>query len=265
MTPAGKSNPACPSPRAANNPAAETMPNKKAQQNSGRSEHGNMLFIILLAVVLVGLLTAAIMNSGSGENSNIDRETLIIKTSEVQRYAAEIERAVQFIMQNGKISESDIRFAHPDNNADYGDLSADTDPSDQVFSPSGGGAAFRAPPEGINDGSSWEFLGTTHLPGVGSDKADLIMILPGVTAAFCDRINELNNQTAVPVDKVDCLYPGAAGRFDNGTQFSAVPNTVDESTFEQDPTINAARTAIEACVICSADSKRYYYHVLMAR
>ena len=145
----------------------------KADKDFRSGERGNLLFMILIAVVLVGLLTAAIQSSSRPEGANIDSEALVIKASEVQRYASELERAILFIMQNGK-SESDIRFAHSDAHADYGDLSADGDPTDQVFHRLGGAAEYRAPPVDISDGSAWEFYGGTHLPGVGSDRADLV-------------------------------------------------------------------------------------------
>lgn len=237
-------------------------------------ERGNMLFMILIAVVLIGLLTAAIMNSGQPESAHIDNETLIIRTSEVQRYASELERAVLFVIQNN-ISESDIRFAHPDAHSDYGDLSADVDPSDQVFHRFGGAANYRAPPDDINDGSAWEFYGGTHLPGVGSSRADLVAVLPNVKQQFCDKINELAGQTGTPADTGpaaaagndpgDCIHIGALGRFDDGQQFYTTINTVNEASFEQDPVASAAYTAPQACVICALDSSNHFYHVLLAR
>lgn len=240
-----------------------------------------MLFIILIAIVLIGALSAA-MTSGGPENSNIDKENLAIRASEVQRYASELERAILFIHNNG-FSESDFRFSHPDAHTDYGDLNADTNKADQVFHKSGGGAAYRAPPADINDGSPWEFYGGTHFPGVGSDRAELIAVLPHVTPQFCDKINALNNQTGTPADTGttsagginpgSCLNIGAAGRFDNGQQFYATANTVNESSFEQDPVETAAYTALQACVVCSMDTNStngitdeyHFYHVLLAR
>ncbi len=239
-----------------------------------KKERGNMLFIILLAIVLIGVLTAAIQRTNRPEGANIDKETLTIRASEVQRTASELERAVLFIMQNGK-SESDIRFAHPDAPSDYGDLNADSDPSDQVFHRLGGAANYPAPPKDVNDGSKWEFYGGTSLPGVGSDKADLIAVLPRITQQFCDKLNEINGQHGMPMDTGgssaggaspgDCLDLGPAGRFNDAQQFYTTPNTVDESTFEQDPATNAPYTAKQACVRCSRDSENYFYSVLLAR
>ncbi len=238
------------------------------------SEGGNILFMVLIAVALIGLLTAAIMNSGGSENASIDDETLVIRASEVQRHASELERAVMFIVHNGK-SESDIRFSHPDAPSSYGDLSADTDKTDQIFHQDGGGASYKAPPEDVNDGSAWEFYGGTSVPGVGSDKPDLVAVLPNVTQQFCNRINKLANQTGTPEDTGsglasganagECINQGVNGRFRDAQQYYVIPNTVDESTFEQDPEISEARPALQACVHCAEGNQNHYYQVLLAR
>lgn len=240
-----------------------------------KTEQGNVLFIILIAVVLIGLLTAAIQSTSNTDGANIDNETLAIRTSEAQQYAGELERAVRFIMENGK-SESDIRFAHPDAHADYGDLSADADPSDQVFSAAGGAAAYRSPPAGINDGSAWEFYGGTAIPGMGTSAPDLIAVLPNVTPEFCERINILNGQTGAPADTGttaaagnnpgDCVNIGSNGRFSDSRQFYTTPkNTVDEASFAQNPNTSAVQPAPQACVRCDIGPARHFYHVLLAR
>jgi hypothetical protein len=236
-----------------------------------------MLFIILIAVALIGSLTAAIMSTSDPESANIDDETLVLRASEIQRHASEVERAVLYIMQDGK-SEADLRFAHPDAHADYGDWSADPDLTDQVFHPDGGAATYRNPPNGIqtSTGGDWEFYGATDLPGVGSDRPDLIALLPNVTQQFCDAINKINNQSGTPTDTgsgsvsgttaADCIYQGDAGRFDDTQQFFDVtPNTTDETTFAQDPEISQPLTATQACVRCASTGANHVYHVLMSR
>lgn len=254
------------------------FPHTPPSRRSG--ERGNILFIILIAIVLIGALTAAVLSTSRPEGAGIDKETLVLRATDVQRTAAELERAVRFIMQNG-YSETALRFAHPDAPADYGDIAAQ--PERQIFSRQGGGAQYRQPPDGINDGSPWEFYAGTHLPGAGSDAADLIAVLPYVTKEFCEKINELNQQPATPADTGtgapgganpgDCLQIGPLGRFDDTQQYYATPNTVDETTFAQDPAISKARPALQACVQCSRDTdgdsstadEYHFYHVLLAR
>ncbi|MCB9988168.1 MAG: hypothetical protein H6868_02405 [Rhodospirillales bacterium] len=218
-------------------------------------ESGNVIFFILLAIVLIGLVTAA-LRSGGDEGSNIDRENLVIKTTQVRQYAGELERAVVFVMQNG-ISEVDIRFAHPDAPSDYGDITVN--PTNQVFGRTGGGAEYRQPPSGLNDGSNWEFYGGTHMPDVGSSRAELIAVMPNVTQEFCDKINEMDGYDSAvqPTDGGTCLYSGTSGRFGDATQFSGAPNTTTEATFTVKP-------AMQGCVEC-ADNSLHFFHVLMAR
>ena len=250
-----------------------------------KGERGNILFMILIAVALIGILTAAVSRTNQPSGATIDNETLLLRTSEVQRYASELERAVNYVMQNG-LSEADIRFAHFDAHADYGDLSADADKRDQIFASEGGGANYRSPPSNVNDGSAWEFYGGTHIPGMGrSDRAELVAVLPHVTQAFCDKINEQNDQTgtmaddggsaAGAVNAGSCVNLGAIGRFDDTTQFYTTINTMDEdsASFEHDATTSAARPAPQGCVVCSVDTngangtsdELHFYHVLMTR
>jgi len=250
-----------------------------------QDERGNILFMILIAVALIGLLTAAISQTNRPDGANIDKEALVLRVSEVQRYASELERAITFIMQNG-VSESDIRFSHYNAHADYGDLAADTDKRDQVFDREGGGANYRDAPSNINDGSAWEFYGGTHIPGMGrSDRAELVAVLPHVSQAFCDKINDVNGQTgtmtddggssATALNAGSCVNLGALGRFDDSTQFYATINTMDETSgsFVHDNNTSAARPAAQGCVVCSVDTnsangttdERHFYHVLMTR
>ncbi len=221
--------------------------------DTDNTESGNVFFFLLLAIALIGIVTAA-LRAGSDENANIDKETMVLKTKMVREYANELERAVVFVMQN-EVSEVDIRFAHPDASVDYGDI--DTDPEHQIFNRSGGGAMYREAPSGINDGSLWEFYGQTHMPEVGSSRAELLAVLPNVTEEFCDAVNAQYGYTGQPADTATCLNAGASGRFDDGTQFAGAPNTTDEASFSITP-------AMQGCVICD-DSSRHFFHVLMAR
>tara|TARA_B100001778_G_scaffold317188_1_gene304692 strand:- start:11 stop:706 length:696 start_codon:yes stop_codon:yes gene_type:complete len=222
-----------------------------------QTEKGNVLFIVLLAIVLIGALTLAVQQSG--HDANIDKEKLIIRIAEVRRYTAELERGITFILQNGH-SESDIRFAHPDADPDYGDLSADTDKSDQMFDRLGGAAQYREPPPGINDGSAWEFYGHTALPEVGTSAADLIAVLPNVTQSFCESYNKtLGYDEAVqPEDTGTCIYNAASSRFDDGTQFYSSPNAVTDGSF-------TLRPSLSGCVQCTSDNTYHVFHVLMVR
>lgn len=225
------------------------------------SESGNVILFILIAVVLIGLVTAAMRSTGFGD-ATIDPEQLTVNVTRVKQYASELENAVVIILTNGA-SEEDIRFAHPDAPADYGN-NYNVTPAAQAFSPKGGGAEYRTAPAGIqNTAAPWEFFGHTAIPGAGGSRAELVAVLPDVTQAFCDKINSMNGQTATPTDsggaQTACVYGGDPLRFDGGTLYDdTTTNTTDAGSFTVVP-------AMEACVSCAVDGKLYFYRVLHAR
>lgn len=138
-----------------------------------------------------------------------------------------------------------------------------TTPENQVFDATGGQARYQAPPTGVNDGSNWEFVASTDIPQVGSDRAELLAVLPNVTEAFCQQVNLQLGFTAgtQPTDpgtgSPACLKGGSTERF-TGTYEDATPNVLDDTSFSKLP-------ALQACVLCGSDSSYNYYYVLIAR
>ena len=224
-------------------------------------ESGNVIVFILMAVVLIGVVTAAI-RSGGGERANIDQEQLVIRAAEVRQHASEFERAVAYLIQSG-VSEYDIRFAHGNAPSTYGTVS-DT-PEHQAFSRAGGGAEYRTPAPGLQvTPGPWEFYGNTALPQAGSARADLVAVLPDVTPEFCAEINKGANLTgATPVDDgagdSNCVHSGSALRFSSSSQYTeASPNTMDEGSFSSLP-------APQGCVSCTGAGGLHFYHMLLSR
>jgi hypothetical protein len=231
------------------------------KQSKSQEEAGSLLLYILIGIVLIGALTIALRNSGSG-TGNIDKEDLILKAGQVQRYGSELAASVTETLSNSVISETTIRFAHPDAPVEYGDITGN--PPSEVFSKEGGKANYRQPPLNVNDGSPWEFYATTSIPQVGSDRTELIAVLPNVTEAFCEVINNQLGFTkgTQPTDSAtgstpDCIQGSASDRF-TGSYNDASPNTLDDTTFSRLP-------ALQACVYCASGSTYNYYYVLMAR
>lgn len=159
-------------------------------------QSGNILIYILGAIFLLGILIV-ITKGNYQPGTGIDAEAVVIKVSEVRRYASELERGVQFVMQNG-ISETDIRFAHPNAASAYGTYG--TNPKAEIFHPQGGGVEWKDPPSGVQvSAKPWYFIGANAAKGSGStcnqsSCSDLIAFLPDVTQAFCIQVN---NSTGV--------------------------------------------------------------------
>ena len=229
-----------------------------------QEQRGNVIFMILLAVVMIGYLTVAVMNSGTSDSVQVDDEIFAVKASQIRGYFGTLERGVNYMLQNGA-SPSQIRFAHPRADNDYGDLSSAPDVTVQMFAPEGGGAPYRRAPSDITEGEAWEFYGTSAAPAVGSGEADLMVVLPNVRADFCAYFNQINGQPDVLNDTGACVDAGAAGRFSDSTQFSSSPNTFEEAGFTQDSVRSIVAPAPQACVYCGSDAQYHIYHVLYAR
>ncbi len=232
------------------------MPHSLPHSHALKRQNGNVLLIILIAIALIAALIAAIQGTSSN-NAHIDRETLILHASQVRQYANEMERGIHFIFQNS-ISESDIRFSHPLAATAYGDLSADTDKSDQMFAREGGGVQYKNPPVGVNNGDAWEFYGQTALPSVGSDEAELVAVLPNVTEGFCSVVNKSLGYEGQPEDTSSCIKAANSKRFGDGEQFSSSPDEVEETSFSSLP-------AKEGCVQCTNDGNYHYFYTLISR
>lgn len=225
------------------------------------SQCGSILVYILLGIVLLGALTVALRNTNGGGSNDIDTENMIIKAGQVQRDASALATAVNDLLANG-VSEADIRFAHDDAPTEYGNIT--DNPTNQVFGKEGAKAVYKKPPEGVNDGSPWEFFGSSRIVQIGSDRAELIAVLPNVTESFCKAIDkQLGFDPATqPTDNAtgsspDCVMGTSSDRF-TGTFGDLSPNLLDAATFSKLP-------ALQACVYCASGSSYNYYYVLLAR
>jgi len=211
---------------------------------------GNVLFLIMIAIILIAALTYAISHSERGDG-NLSREQTAIRAAKVVSFATDIKRAVDNLFRSGK-SESSISFAASQLTG-YG--TADTAPANEVFNIAGGGVGWSDVPDGTNDGSQWEFYGFTAVPNVGTAEADLIMVLPNVTQKFCQAYNEKAGfaaGAAIPSD-TDACVSDTAQRFSGTFATDSDINTFDMATF---PATDKPYPA--ACVACGTSYQAYY-------
>ncbi len=227
-------------------------------------QKGNVLFIILLAIAMLGMLTAVVTQMTSSDMKGPDAERLGLKANEVLQYAESLKAGVERVYVQGRRSESEIRFAHPDLDASYGDVSS-LDPEQMVFHTRGGGVDYRDPPIGVNDGSAWFFTGSSCIPligtgtatdctGSGAASAELLAILPNITEEFCTALRKRLGRTgSIPQDS-DTAYDSSDEHFAGSFSAShAIANLDGHSTgcFEGDTT--------------PASGSYHFYKVLLAR
>jgi len=230
-------------------------------------ERGNVLWFILIAVALIGILTAVVSRSGSSVDQTGGYEQKNISISKLLRYAKSLEAAVQNMKLN-TISENDISFANDVTSTDYTNSSCDAAadqswPSCLLFDERGAGLVYQNFPD-LNDGSDWIFTGAVNVGtsddpvgtyGSGSGN-DLIMLLPNASTALCTQLNTqygIGTAGTIPVDTTGIDSTAFTGSYSGLSVLDG-----DPSPFE----LNGQRFG---CFVDDDAGIQYFYYVLLAR
>lgn len=158
---------------------------------SRSAERGNVLFLILIAVVLFAALSYAVTQSTRTGGGDVGSEKNLVNSAQLSQYPASIRTAIiRMIVSNG-VDATLLQFDPP---ADFGAVTANY----AVFHPSGGGATLTSvPPEMMAAGlqGTWLFNSDYQITNIGTTTAantanDIIAFLPGVSLAVCKKLNE---------------------------------------------------------------------------
>lgn len=187
-----------------------------------KSDGGNVLFLILVAVVLFAALSYAVTQSSRG-GGNAESEVSLIKTAQITQYGNQIKFAVDRLMLVNGCAESELSFEHADLNAGYVNAGAPTDNSCHVFHTDGGGVTYLEPPSdwlGVTPSSlgynvyydqwygDW-FITGSDVSDIGTGADDLILVLPFVSRALCLQINNssgIDNPSGEPPQDVAVAF-----------------------------------------------------------
>lgn len=172
-----------------------------------RSVRGNILFLILLAVVLFAALSYAVTQSMRGGGKDASDENLKANVADMQQFFSAVDSAVLRMHMNG-LAYEDISFVYDAKTKDgtalngYADNPRCTSDVCRVFKPAGGGVPYRdfkkysANDTAVGWGDSW--IGGGHFvlsiwqwPGAGTDKSDIIMTYPLIPPAMCAALTNV--------------------------------------------------------------------------
>lgn len=237
--------------------------------DSRTSQHGNALWFILVAIVLLAALTVLLSRSGTSVDQSGDIEQLRIKSSQIIRWAKGIESVIEQMKLRG-ISESDISFENTITAQDYSNASCDAhaDPNEcKIFATGGGGQNYLNPPSGSAEaGAEWIFTGANNVgtaaypigttaSGAGND---LILLLPNANAALCTQINKDLEIAAgtIPADATGIALTPFVGTYDA----ALVTIDGDGAPFELNGKASGCFTDTNA-----TPDVTYFYYVVLAR
>jgi hypothetical protein len=173
--------------------------------NIKNNQSGNALWFILLAVALLGFLTAFLSRGTSSTNQSGSIEKARIKASSLLQYTKSIENAVQKMVLNG-VGENDLDFVGI--NVAHNNPSC-TEHTCEVFNVNGGGIAYRSASKILGDKNftnDWIVSTGNRVGGLGCDDAtnscrELMLLLPGLSDTICKQINSVagvSNPSSAP-------------------------------------------------------------------
>ncbi|MGZ9108948.1 MAG: hypothetical protein ACXW4B_09035 [Micavibrio sp.] len=201
-------------------------------QDHSSGESGNILFLILIAVVLFAALIFAVTMSERG-GEDVNQDNVRVAAAQIIQSGVDIETAILRLRVSKGLNESEISFETPLLPA-YAHAGCTTDRC-RVFMPDGGQISYPRPnPEWLNRAfagephfGGWLYTGTACIPGIGNgadatcnanpQHLELLAVLPWITRDMCVEINEKLSLSPANGDPPQLTGAGwAAG----GTEFT---------------------------------------------
>lgn len=241
-------------------------------------QRGNILFLILLAVVLFAALTYAVTGSQKGGTKDASSEKVKTLSAEILQKATLMENTIQRMMMVNGCKDNEISFENP-TVANYVNPNANvvgTNKKCHVFDPAGGGLSYPTMPREAYDpametyGNAWGqavFTGQVFVTQVGTDCttavcSELVFMSQGLTKAVCDHINEqMGNGGTLVNGSFAGFEPDAADYF-KGTYYYYANGGI----YSAQTSMFGKRTGcVKRQDFASYGNPYMFYHVLLAR
>lgn len=220
------------------------MKNPNSQFQNPKSQSGNALFIILIAVALFGALSFAVSNMmRSGSESGLTDEKVGLYAGEIMDYGRKMKQAVQAVRINYGCEDTDISF----NNNIVSGYNFSTDDDCEIFNGANSGMVWMSPGRQYNDTTEWLITGSNIVDGMGTSSPDLVLMLRELNSDICSKINE----------NLGISASGSDGDIDF-TQFTG--------SYASTETLDDASGNTSGCLNYNdGDDHYFFYQVLLAR
>jgi len=212
---------------------------------------GNVLFLILIAVVLFAALSYAVTTSSRSGGSGADQEKKNLLTAQLAQDTSLIDRSIMRLRILHDCSDVEISLENEVNDGyDFGSRD-----ECKIFHPDGGNLSWFKTPNGI--GGSYFYNFRNFIYGQGCSGAvgctDLIMFARGVSNNICLEVNEVFNNIT------DGTIPTNSGNLDQ--------NDVYDGARSPNGQLSTGGTLSDktGCFYESDYDGNIFYHVLIAR
>ena len=156
-----------------------------------RSESGNAIVYIFIAIALLAALSFAVSQSSRSAGKGLSEDRASLAASEIIAYGDAVSKAVGQLRLRG-IKDYQLRFSFPDSShTDYGTF--DDEPRVEIFNRQGGGVLYRQPPtQAGSTPLTYEFTGAFAIDRIGltgcatpEDCSELLMTVQGLRKEVC--------------------------------------------------------------------------------
>lgn len=252
----------------------EVMLSLKIRRES--SQRGNILFLILLAIILFAALAYAVNNGLRGGGKDASSESAKAIAAQVIQYTTLMEQTVSRLRLSNGCKDTEISFLYDSDGDgvvetngqdDYYNPNAPTDKRCHVFDPAGGGMSYAKSPSYI--GTGYSFGGQYVIKDVGTPDFDLVMSFtiggndanPNTVAQSRKVCDEMNQSLIGTTTKLDDDY--ASGQ---GVQFAGVYGVKLIELGDEPGAVKLPPGHRSACYRrIYAGGGYFFYHVLIAR
>ncbi|OIN85877.1 MAG: hypothetical protein AUJ12_08040 [Alphaproteobacteria bacterium CG1_02_46_17] len=169
----------------------------ESRKPKARSDSGNVLFLILIAVALFAALSYAVTQSTRSGGGDASSETNLVNSSQITQYPASLKTSITRMIISNSITPYELSFDDP--SLFSTNLTTTALQSANVFYPTGGGAVYALAPDSVVTASpqAWVFNTNNQIQDIGQTDgsaptdvtADTIAFLPNVKKAICEKIH----------------------------------------------------------------------------
>ena len=230
----------------------------KTTQNPG--EHGNVLFLILIAVALFAALSYAVTHSSQVGSGTADDETGQVSAAQLNQFPTIIRSRI-LRMRTNHVQIEELEFNPP---SEFTNLSST---QVGVFHPQFGTNYSTAAPNLMADEQQgqWYFnmnFEVNHLSTSSTGSLagnDLIAFLPGVKINVCQRINDLSGIFTIPTVNNGAYFTQSTEYMDNNYSLPSTELVIGDT--------NLAELTAQpfGCFLEQASMQHIYYSTLVER
>lgn len=211
------------------------------------TQNGNVFFIILLAIFMMGALSYAVFQGSRTSAVTLSADQAKLASSEILAFADVVGKSVQTLRLRG-CADTQISFEPIPYHVNP---LAPSDKSCNVFDTNGGKVTYvHSDPSWIVNGSTteWWFNGETAVEGLGTSNPELIFWISNLKPEICQALNQ----------KVLGKDPVIENIGTQTTGFNGTYNLVADGIGDDSPT-DIYKGAAQGC------SKGNFYSVLITR